>query len=616
MPQIRHEINIINQFHSVSATTLTANGIAQLDRSQYNGTVTYFFEIVANVTNAAGTKTVTLRRNGTSTDDATITVSNTAGYSVLRSAAFTNAYGNFGAQEYVAFLTATGSGTLSLKAARIVIIQNSPIIFKAESQIEIGASFATTATSDTVPTPPKYWTYRSANWNGKITAYFEATILTTAGGTTTCTLQSSNGAFQSWANVTNSAVTTTSTSASRVRSAALILTAGADYRIVLKTTAGATATVYNAKMVIDQIETLCDGLISWHKLDDGTGSTAVDSAGGGNNTGTLISGANWTNGIVNGCVSFTGTSGQHVSIPDSSGIRADFVTLSAWFNSTGFAAAQCVLSKPQNAAPWSSPFLSWMIRINSTSSIEMDVGNAGTYSAASFSVSPNLLTKQWYHIALTYTGSLLTAYLTGKALGTSATVTNKIIYGSGIPFLIGANNSAAPRGDYFNGYIDDVRVYNRNLTDIEITGLSLNPAMSGITKLETQYLLANTGFAAGTGAQDFKTQYNAYEWSGCGTVFRFAADSRASGSFVDLLLITPSGAVANSEVIPITGQAVSSGLAMVTGGVLDCMGVKNSGDISAARIIVEVTLLNTTIPPVVPIFGQPPPTSFWSLSMV
>jgi hypothetical protein len=68
----------------------------------------------------------------------------------------------------------------------------------------------------------------------------------------------------------------------------------------------------------------------------------------------------------------------------------------------------------------------------------------------------------WTHVALTYDGSALRLYVNGTqaarraAGGTIQTTTN--------PLWIGGNQ---PYGEYFNGLIDEVRVYNRALSQAD-----------------------------------------------------------------------------------------------------------------------------------------------------
>ena len=65
----------------------------------------------------------------------------------------------------------------------------------------------------------------------------------------------------------------------------------------------------------------------------------------------------------------------------------------------------------------------------------------------------------WTHLALTYDGSRCGLYVNG-ALAASQPVSGAI-QSSSNPLWIGGNS---PYGEYFNGLIDDVRVYNRALT--------------------------------------------------------------------------------------------------------------------------------------------------------
>ena len=63
---------------------------------------------------------------------------------------------------------------------------------------------------------------------------------------------------------------------------------------------------------------------------------------------------------------------------------------------------------------------------------------------------------QWYHIALTKSGSTFTLWLNGVSQGTSTTTA----YPSGPNqiFCVGFQNFGGASGDYLNGYIDDLRI--------------------------------------------------------------------------------------------------------------------------------------------------------------
>ena len=68
----------------------------------------------------------------------------------------------------------------------------------------------------------------------------------------------------------------------------------------------------------------------------------------------------------------------------------------------------------------------------------------------------------WTHLAVTYNGSTLTLYRNGVAVATS-TVSGTLSPTTGT-LQIGASQF----GEYFKGLIDEVRIYNRALSDTEI----------------------------------------------------------------------------------------------------------------------------------------------------
>jgi hypothetical protein len=69
----------------------------------------------------------------------------------------------------------------------------------------------------------------------------------------------------------------------------------------------------------------------------------------------------------------------------------------------------------------------------------------------------------WTHVALTYDGSSLRLYVNGTQVASTAAAGT--IQSSTNPLWIGGNN---PYGEYFQGLIDEARVYNRALSATEV----------------------------------------------------------------------------------------------------------------------------------------------------
>lgn len=247
---IRQEINLLDHATGSMVDPAGAPERSQLDTTQYNGSVTYYFEIVYS---SGETGTASLRRNGTTTDDATI---NLAAVNNTRSrTSFTPPAGQ---TSYFVY-SATGSMTELVQAARIIIIQDTSTssLTTTETQIEIGNSeTGRTNTTSSPLTNPKYWLYTAANWDGTKTFYAETTWVTSATNfTLTVTLQEDDGSFGTWSDLATIVNANTNTTVTRTRSASFTPTTGRHYRIAsLQSSAagGKNHSLYNAKIIVGQ----------------------------------------------------------------------------------------------------------------------------------------------------------------------------------------------------------------------------------------------------------------------------------------------------------------------------------------------------------------------------
>ena len=77
----------------------------------------------------------------------------------------------------------------------------------------------------------------------------------------------------------------------------------------------------------------------------------------------------------------------------------------------------------------------------------------------------------WYQVGCTYDGFVQTLWINGVAVA-STTLIGNLYYGAGYPWLIGADGSStAASGDYWNGPVADLRMYNRALSAAEVMAL-------------------------------------------------------------------------------------------------------------------------------------------------
>lgn len=199
------------------------------------------------------------------------------------------------------------------------------------------------------------------------------------------------------------------------------------------------------------------GLVGHWKFDEDSGSTSTityDATANGNN-GTLVGSPTRTTSTckIANCLQVNGTS-QYVSLASSLN-PTSYVTVTAWFKRVGVpTSGYHIIFMQGTQIEISIPESTGQIRTGvTTATLGRQVFNSGT----------GLLDGNWHHLALTYNGSALVSYIDGAQTATNS-VTGTITTGS--PTNIGNYG-----GYYANGYIDDVRIYNRALSANEVKQL-------------------------------------------------------------------------------------------------------------------------------------------------
>ena len=86
----------------------------------------------------------------------------------------------------------------------------------------------------------------------------------------------------------------------------------------------------------------------------------------------------------------------------------------------------------------------------------------------------NLNNDQWNHVAVSPCGSTLLSdcilYANGEVDNSSIQTNNSINTGNEKDILIGTNDL----GNHFSGLIDEIRIYDRGLSAIEVRSIALN----------------------------------------------------------------------------------------------------------------------------------------------
>jgi hypothetical protein len=199
-----------------------------------------------------------------------------------------------------------------------------------------------------------------------------------------------------------------------------------------------------------------DNLIGWWKLDQVSGNITSDSSSQNNHGNVLnVAAANLSvSGKINKTVDFDGTN-DYVETDDYNLVTSDF-SISAWINSRNVTARQPIVEEDlANSA-------GVMFELRS-SAITLWEGYTALNSIGALS------NDIWYHVVGTYDGTTAKIYIDGvlnnSAGRTFGSTTSENLHIGWGEWNAGANSF------YFNGFIDDVRLYDRALSLDEVEAI-------------------------------------------------------------------------------------------------------------------------------------------------
>lgn len=199
------------------------------------------------------------------------------------------------------------------------------------------------------------------------------------------------------------------------------------------------------------------GLVAAYNFNEGNGGTLYD-ASGNNNNGDLL-GPIWNGAGKNGGTLLFDGINDAVSIADSNSLDLTTgMTLEAWVNpaSQSSGSWSTVLLKEQ---PGQLIYAMYANTDTNRPSAHVYVNGSDRDTRGTAALPVNT----WTHLTTTYDGSTLRLYINGTQVSSLA-ISGSITTSGGV-LKIGGNGVW---GEWYKGYIDDVRVYNRALTASEI----------------------------------------------------------------------------------------------------------------------------------------------------
>jgi len=262
------------------------------------------------------------------------------------------------------------------------------------------------------------------------------------------------------------------------------------------------------------------GLVACWLMNEGCGGTVFDSSGN-NNVGTLYGDTYWNAGRFGASLHFDGT-GDYVNVSDTDSLDInDSITVSALIKLNNLGTYKGIVAK--DSGIWNGS-ANYQFLVNSSNKLEIrweESSSGKTYSVLSTALSA----ERWYHVAFqfsrnannTYTAKI---YVDGieKSLSSFKTEAGDsgwvAVSSTEIPIIPLLNTNPVRIGvygypgasQYFNGSIDDVKIYNRALSAGEIAHLYREPLCMFEQETRQAFLFVPTINLAGTsGAQSSTT---------------------------------------------------------------------------------------------------------------
>ncbi|MGH7176842.1 MAG: LamG-like jellyroll fold domain-containing protein [Tepidisphaeraceae bacterium] len=231
----------------------------------------------------------------------------------------------------------------------------------------------------------------------------------------------------------------------------VVLTLGGSAEYTIGSPANATVTI------LDNETAPVSDLLVHYLLDEAAGNTASD-ASGQNNPASLLGGATWTAGKTGSGIEFNGSTG-YLTAPNKTSLNPTTgITLAAWIKVDAWAGGNRRILQKGNTDN--------QYRLTEEIGV-LKFHLAGVTNGIITTALPS--TGVWHHVAATYDGANLRIFIDGgqavQQSGSGAIAT------SGDPLYIATKTVGATAGDFFDGVMDDIRIYSRALTSAEVAAL-------------------------------------------------------------------------------------------------------------------------------------------------
>lgn len=270
--------------------------------------------------------------------------------------------------------------------------------------------------------------------------------------------------------------------------------------------------------------TSSEGLVAAYGFEEASGSMAADASGKGNH-GTIKEAVRINTGKYGNALKFDGVN-DWVTVNDSASLdlSAGF-TLEAWVYPQSVQGWQTVIMKE------TSGDLVYYLSSSNNANLPNSAFNNGNFNGVT---GPGQLpANEWSHLVSTYDGQYQRLYVNGKEVAKNAQ--SGLIQQSDGVLRIGGNSVWT---EYFQGYIDEVRVYNRALTAEEVSNNMTTPVGTAATDPNgtLQFIMGNKNLEPWA---DYRAQ---------GVAEAYRAVAQKSGSVTEVKVYLDAGSTATELV--------------------------------------------------------------------
>ena len=222
-------------------------------------------------------------------------------------------------------------------------------------------------------------------------------------------------------------------------------------------------------------------------LDEGRGDRVKDASGNGND-GEFVGNPKWIEGVFGGALHFNGRNDM-IPVGNDKSLRITEGTMMNWINiQTANDSGLSSMTIPYDDGPaWDAPYRSiglgtWQGQLRYWIAI----------NDQNREIQPGKIeTDRWYHEAITFDGDTRKAYLDGE-LVEEVKGAGEITYGRPVPTAVIGSASVVVKREFFNGYVDEIAIFNVALSEKEINeliddGLGHTLAIDPVGKVATTW---------------------------------------------------------------------------------------------------------------------------------